>query len=388
MKKLLAVFAALLFAAPAMAADWSFFGSQRMATFYIYNDDELTEKSTGVDSDWGLRWDFQGNSRLGARVKADKVSGLIELALRAPGGGNGGDDAVNTRRAVGFWKFSDNATLKVGKDYSPVTRFISGQVFDTDNGLLGNGNFYGKRPAMLGLTLGNFDIALLTNALVRFQVDSVPTDSSTYLTYLNTVGVQDRTDTDWNLPKIEASYLMKFGSFDLRPFGGLQYFKIDKGATPAAILSDDLDIWSYVIGIDSMINIGAFYLAPQLAYGQNWSNAGWAAGRWGDTYASTSLKGTDDTNDAKSWSAMLVAGLKFSDTLKFEAGFGYRNDDADRKGVDDAVAWETYLQAVITLAKGVSLIPEIGYIDFGDNPATDADVGYRWYAGAKWQIDF
>ncbi len=379
MKKLLAVFAALLFAAPAMAADWSFFGSQRMATFYIHDDfgDRLV---AGDDSDWGLRWDFQGNSRLGARVKADKVSGLIELALRAPGGGNGGDDTVNTRRAVGFWKFSDNATLKVGKDYSPVTRSLSGQVFDTDNSLFGNGNFYGKRPAMLGLTLGAFDIALLTNALYtkgskddKVSYDIAPAGS----------------DVDWNLPKLEASYLMKFGTFDLRPFGGVQYFKVDKGNEATSKLTDDLDIWSYVIGIDSMINIGAFYLAPQLAYGQNWSNAGWAAGRSGDTYARATIKKTnDDTNDAQSWSAMLVAGLKFSDTLKFEAGFGYRNDDADRKGVDDAVAWETYLQAVITLAKGVSLIPEIGYIDFGDDPATDADVGYRWYAGAKWQIDF
>ena len=366
MKKLIAVFAALLLAAPALAADWSFYGSQRMQTFYIYDDfgDKIV---AGDDSDWQLRWDFQNNSRLGARVKADKVSGLIELAMRADGRGTGGDQAVNTRRAVGFWKFSDNATLKVGKDYSPVTRFISGQVFDDDNGLLGNGNFYGRRPAMLGLTLGAFDIALLTNALET--TDIAPPGS----------------DPDWNLPKLEASYLMKFGTFDLRPFGGVQYFKVNQGASA---LTDDLDIWSYVIGIDSMINIGAFYIAPQIAYGQNWANAGWGNGRWGATYARASLNGTDDTNDAKSLSAMLVAGLKFTDTLQFEAGIGYRNDDADVSGFDDAVAWETYLQAVITLAKGVYLVPEIGYIDFGDDPETDNDVGYRWYAGAKWQINF
>ncbi|MEJ5358652.1 MAG: hypothetical protein WHT06_08255 [Desulfobacterales bacterium] len=367
MKKLIAVLAVLLLAAPVMAQQWSFYGSQRMATFYI-NDDFGDARVAGDDSDWGLRWDFQGNSRLGARVKADQVSGLIELALRAAGGGDGGDESVNTRRAVGFWKFSDNATLKVGKDYSPVTRFISGQVFDADNGLLGNGNFYGRRPAMIGLTLGNFDIALLTNALYT------------------TGGIAPaNSDPDWNLPKLEASYLMKFGAFDLRPFGGVQYFKVDRGTSA---LTDDLDIWSYVIGIDSMINIGAFWIGPQVAYGQNWANAGWANGRWGATYARATLKGTDDTNDAKSLSAMLVAGLKFTDTLKFEAGVGYRNDDADVSGVDDAEAWEAYIQAVITLAKGVYLIPEIGYIDFGDDPVTGDDTGYRWYAGAKWQIDF
>jgi len=89
MKKLIAVFAALLLAAPALAADWSFYGSQRMATFYIYDDFGKVGEGE-EDSDWGLHWDFQGNSRLGARVKADQVSGLIELALRAAGGGDGG----------------------------------------------------------------------------------------------------------------------------------------------------------------------------------------------------------------------------------------------------------------------------------------------------------
>ena len=48
---------------------------------------------------------FQGNSRLGAKVKADKVTGQIELGLGA--GGDGGDTNVVTRRAFGVWKVSD-----------------------------------------------------------------------------------------------------------------------------------------------------------------------------------------------------------------------------------------------------------------------------------------
>ena len=34
MKKCWIVFAVLMLAAPAMAADWSFYGSERMATYY------------------------------------------------------------------------------------------------------------------------------------------------------------------------------------------------------------------------------------------------------------------------------------------------------------------------------------------------------------------
>jgi len=80
MKKLIAVFSILLFAAPAMAADWSFYGSARIATWYTdrdYGDDKVT----GQDDDQATQWYFQGNSRLGARVKADKVTGRLELAL-------------------------------------------------------------------------------------------------------------------------------------------------------------------------------------------------------------------------------------------------------------------------------------------------------------------
>ena len=61
-----------------------------------------------------------------------------------------------------MWKFSDNASLKVGKDYSPTTDFVSNQWFDGDNDMLGNGNFYGRRPQGLTLIIGNFEIAFLT----------------------------------------------------------------------------------------------------------------------------------------------------------------------------------------------------------------------------------
>ena len=378
MKKLIAVLVVLLMASPAMAAEWSFFGSQRMATFYIA-DDYGDAEVNGSGDDWGLRWDFQGNSRVGARVKADKVGGYIELALTATNGGDGGDGGVNTRRAFGTWKFSDNATLKVGKDYSPVTEFISGQVYDTDAGLLGQGNFYGRRPGMLGLNIGALELALIHNALN----DSSPAGTALDLTPAG-------SDVDNNLPKFEAAYTLKMDAFSLRPFAGIQYFTVSSTDTTeaAGTLTDDVDVISYVVGLGGMVNIGAFRIGGQGAYGQNWANAQWAGGRWGQTYAGATLDGADDTNDAKSWMAQLIAGLKFSDSVNFEIGGGYRNDDADINGVDNAESYELYGQVVLTLAPGVFLIPEAGYIDFMDDPATDEDAGYTWYAGAKWQINF
>ena len=368
MKKWIVFFSALVLAAPAMAADWEFYGSQRMATFYVY-DDFGDATVNGESDDWGLQWDFQTNSRLGVKVKADKVSGQIELGLK---GSNGGDLDVGTRRAYGEWKFSDaggGMKLKVGKDYSAANRFISSQVFAEDDGLGGSGEFYTRRPGQLGLEIGSFQLSLITNAGPTNSPDVTPTGS----------------DPDWNLPKAEASYLLNLGSFDIRPFGGVQYFKVDKGAST---LTDDLDILSYVVGVDSTINIGAFFLGAQVSYGQNWTNANWgqsvvSAG----SSSSASLKGTDDVNDATTWMAELVVAYKVSDTLRPEVGFGYRSDDPDTPGSDNDDMWVVYGQVEITLAPGVYIVPEVGYYDKMDDAAGN-DEGYQWYAGAKWQIDF
>ena len=97
MKKLIAIFAVVLFTAPAFAADWSFYGSQRIATWYV--DRALRRRRCErPDDDQATQWYFQGNSRLGAKVKADKVSGQIEFAL-GPGASNG--DGGDTNVAPG-----------------------------------------------------------------------------------------------------------------------------------------------------------------------------------------------------------------------------------------------------------------------------------------------
>ncbi len=162
MKKLIAVFAVLLFVAPAFAADWAFYGSERVATWYVQPGLRGFPGCNGQDNDSGTQWYLpgqlpagrQGQGRQGHRPDRTRADGLQHRPA--------GDGAVNTRRAYGVWKFSDNASLKVGKDYSPVTDFISNQWFDGDNDLLGNGNFYGRRPAGAHPGIGNFEIAFLT----------------------------------------------------------------------------------------------------------------------------------------------------------------------------------------------------------------------------------
>lgn len=357
------ILSALLLAAPAMGADWEFSGSQRMATFwnsYDYGDFTVN----GEDDDADLTWNFQTNSRLEAKVKADKVKGHIELGLK---GSDGSDVNVATRRAYGTWKFSDNAALTVGKDYSPIIQFTSGQVIDDDLGLAGIGTNDSFRPGQLRLELGDFQVAAIT-----------PYGSQT-------VGGAG-SDLDKYLPKFEAAYAGKIGSFTFTPAAGFQYLKESQGAS--AVLTDDVDIISYILGLELGYEIGPAYIKAAGGWGQNWSNANWNA----DGYTSNANAGAalnaagDDTEDCMSWQAALILGFKVSDALLFEAGAGYRSDDNDAASDQDE-AWSAYLQAIVTLAPGVYIVPEVGYFDLMDNAAGE-DEGTRWYAGAKWQIDF
>ncbi|HSO63450.1 MAG TPA: hypothetical protein VLR50_20620 [Desulfobacterales bacterium] len=372
MKKFIAICAVLLFVAPAFAADWAFYGSQRVGTWY-------TEKTyptavNGQDDDAATQWALQGNSRLGAKVKADKVSGQVELSLS---GSDGSDGGVGTRRAYGTWKFTDNAFLKVGKDYSPVTDFISNQWYGGDADLLGNGNFYGRRPAGLTLGVGNFEIAFLT--------PSYGADLGTTATGINgTTG----GDPDSYIPRFEASYMAKLGAGYIKPFAGLQYYTVKD--TGLGNVTDDLDVLSYVLGVSTSWNIGAVSLGGQVSYGMNQGAVtGWATGDNPRAASSPYLDGGDDIADVYTLQALFVPALKFTDTLRFEAGFGYRQDNADdAPGYSQKdELWVAYLQAMVTMAPGVYLCPEVGYYDFMDGRNGNSD-GQQWYAGAKWQIDF
>ena len=331
MKKLIAICAVLLFVAPAFAADWSFYGSERMATWYN-SQDFKDYPQAGQDNDAGTQWYLQGNSRLGAKVKADKVTGQIELATTASSTDSAGDGAVNTRRAYGVWKFSDNASLKVGKDYSPVTDFISNQWYDGDNDLLGNGNFYGRRPQLIGLNIGNFEIAFLTPQ--QGNTGGIGSQTTGILSPVTNAATLAQTgvtgDPDVYFPKIEANYNLVLGPGYIKPFAGFQYYTVNSSA-PTQNVTDDIDLYSYVLGVSTMWNIGAFGIGGQVSYGMNEGLSNWYAGLQLALNQSLPILKTNGGNvyDAYTLQAMIVPALKFTDTLRFEAGFGYRQDQAN-----------------------------------------------------------
>ena len=390
MKKItifMAAVALVCFSVPAMAVDWNFYGNARMATYYTSQD----LKDNGVKSS-GLNWELQGNSRFGANVKADHIKGQIEMGI--------GESNVSARRVYGVWNFGPG-TLKVGKDYTPVSQFISGQVFDGDLGLLGIGTQYGSRRGQIALGFGGFEIALI--APNTGLLNNMETTSSTIITVPGQPGqpainipTAITTASNGNvkeiIPKIEAKWGMGFDAWNFNLIGGFQYYSISD-VEPASGIggTDDIDVTSYTIGADAGFNFGPGYVRGAVSYGRNIGNAGWgipsAAGKTSGSGGLAWWDGDDDTNDTDTLMGAIVAGIKVSDMLAFEGGFGYRNDATDGGGAKNTSPIAAYVQSVITLAPGVFLIPEVGYYDY-DNNTTGDDAGSLYYVGGKWQINF
>jgi len=304
-------------------------------------------------------------------VRVEPLSGRLELGLQ---GTDGSDGNVTTRKIFGVWDFGP-ASLKIGKDYGPAHQFVSGQVFDLDDdglgddGLLGNGFAYSGRPGQIALNIGRFIIALIT-------------PKTRDLTTADGTGSTATGDIDTVIPKIEASWDITYDAFSFKLIGGYNFYKIED-AIALAGGTEDIDVSSYIIGADASYYFGPAYIRTGLSYTRNGGNAGWEgnAATW---------DGDGDSNDNDTLMAGLVAGVRVGDMLSFEAGAGYRQDDPK----DAAAGFDNkqkqlayYFQSVIMLAPGVYLIPEVGYLERGDN-AKDEDLGNKLYYGAKWQIDF
>lgn len=335
MKKLMVLVAALaLVAASAMtaaAADWNFYGSARVATFYV--DEDLADVT---NYEQGL----QGNSRIGANVKvSDELTGRFEYGT-----------GVNVRILWGEWNFGAGS-LGIGQHYTPLNMFYSNQVFGSDNDLLAQGGVYSGRESMIRLKFGDFEIAALAPS---------------------TDAIAGLTGTETDFPAIEASYVLKMDAFSAHLAGGYQTYE-----------TGGLDVDSWVVALGARASFGAGYVGGNVYTGENAGNLMGVSvdgdNAWDDGYAvydAANNKILD--NDVMGF--MIAAGFKANDMFAFEAGYGWAETDV--ANVENKVQ-AYYVQSTITLAPGVFITPEVGMFD-GDETGSEETL----YYGAKWQINF
>lgn len=363
------------------AADWNFYGSARVNTFYTkFDKNPFTSGAaalglaTGQDTK-NYEQGLYGNSRIGARVKvSDSLSGRFEYGAL---GGN-----VNVRVLYGDWNFGPG-TLRIGKTYSPLIFPTSNQVWGVnslgkgDHNMSTFGMLYGGRQNMIQLTFGGFRIA------------AVEPDTLVNLPSNLTANGTQQPATEVRLPAIQAKYTYQHDNGDVSFAGAYQTWDIIE-------TGDDQSVSSWVVGMGARLNVGAAYFKGNVWGGRNvgnqvdilvnqklWSTTGNAGtGNFdGDGFGFARWDGSK-VIDRDALAGLIVAGLEIRKGLYVEAGYGYTKTELDAGGYgkDDAEAY--YIQSSIFLAPGVFITPEIGRIDMKQ------DDSVITYFGAKWQINF
>ncbi len=376
MKKLILAIAALaLIASPAMALEWDFYGSARVQTSYhtwdskdatdnVFSDAASDWTSQPVDfsqndDDSGLYWQVLGTSRVGARVKGDPVQGRFEF-----------NNGVGTRLLWGQWKISSGLRLRVGQDWRPLNYFYSGQQVN-DAGMAGPegaGGVISHRDGQLKLIIGEGQN--LHIALVQTQLNA-------------DIGNADRDDY---MPIIEANYHFAADAFFFDVGGAFASYDMEGDGTS---VSPDDKLSAWIVTAGGGFNLGPAYIKANVGYGVNINDLGMVTNRANDR--NTGKADADgDWDDNDTLLLLGVVGMRFTDQLAIEGGVGYENtnDDVGRaRGNKDDETMAVYAHLNYTAAPGVSIIPEIGYIDLMDN-AFGTEEGDSMYFSVKWQVDF
>lgn len=336
-----ALIAALSLAASAQAADWKFYGSARIETMYT-----TTDNGAGTETK-NFNLSQQSNARIGAKVKvSDELAGRFEY------GASGGN--ANVRQLWGEWNFGPGKLL-VGQTYTPIYTGYSSSVYDSGAALEGYGTISASRKPMLRLGFGGFKIAAV----------SPSTD---------TLGVGGAT-AEVKIPKFEASYEFKWNNMGLKVLGGYNAYKLKSGAI-------EYDVDAYVLGLGGDLKVGPAFFKASVFTGQNLGTYGFKT-----TVDMDPVVNGSTLADNENMGFVLVAGYTLNDMVKFEAGYGQIYGERDLSTMQKDDASQAYVQAKITLAPGVYVVPEIGKRDEKQS-RTGADEGDVTYFGAKWQINF
>lgn len=339
-----AVAAVTAFAVPAMA-ETTLYGSARMAVFYNFADAKTTAatgKTAGVDEH------LQGNSRFGANFSNGDVGGKVELGT-----------AVNTRLLYGTYNFG-GGKLTVGQDYNSYYTFTA-QTHGDDNGLNGYGALWDGRQAQLRVNLNNgLYLAAITPT---GNVNGTPAATGVIVP-----NAEANANIKIYIPKLNVGYAGKAGNISYNAGLVGQTFKN---------LTVNEQVNALLGYVNGKAGFGATTLMFNLSYAQNAGNMGFM-GR--QSYATATKK------DAKGFEGYVQLSQKLSDSLSANAGLGYVTDKTSgNASADNKMAF--FVNAPITLTKGVYITPEFSYYDEMKS-AADKDQAKSYALGAQFRIDF
>ena len=330
-------------ALPVTAADWDFYGSARMKTFWESLDASASD--TGFDQTNAI-WDIQGNSRIGARVEDGNIAGRFEYGT-----------GVNLRLLYATWDF-DSGKLLVGQAYTPLDFTISSQVTRSDLTLNGYGTTFSRKP-MLQLDMMGFKAAL-----VRPDTDDLGLGSVEVI-----------------LPSIEAAYTYQADMFSLKAMAGYSFYQVVND------LNEKEGVNRYVLGGAGTFDIGPAYVTGQFHLGQNLGTWNIDADYAGASSASPIVDTNGNVKNNFGYGLAGEAGFIMSESIRFAAGIGFVSYKLDVSGAEDDQAISYYLNSQLNVTPTAFVVPEIGMFDNQEDGEGNPE-GSEFYIGAKWQVNF
>jgi hypothetical protein len=191
------------------------------------------------------------------------------------------------------------------------------------------------------------------------------------------------SDVDIYWPIIEANYHYAADQFFFDVGGAFWTYDLEGVGTFG---SPDSDVTTYVVALGGGVNFGPAYVKANGWYGQNVTELDMITN--GTRYDAIPIPDAGgDWEDTTGYGLLGVIGFRFTDQMAVEGGVGYENEENDTDGAEEDETMAFYAHLNYTAAPGVSIIPEIGYIDYKDDPF-GVDSGDRTYFSIKWQIDF
>ena len=304
-----------------------------------------------TDVTWGL---ITPGTSIAFNFKKGDISG--EVVLRPFAGSNS--------RMYGAWNFGAG-TLTIGNFNAPFRRPQSAlHHLGGKAKYAGNLDMYTRdQGLMLTFPLGGgtLEFAALRQSSVARGAPSIVTTSA---------GAPNATgDADNVIPKLELSYDVKFGGFNLWVGGSYQTYSEVVTST-----DKEYDIDSWGLSIYGSYGFGPVTINGGYTVAQNSLQHGFPGTGPDPSIPLTANGAAYDSNDSIVDSDLtgwhLSAGWKISDMLTLQAGIGGNEFEQDRMtgqlvDAEDTTAFY-YINMPIFAAKGLTITPEIGIRDEKD----------------------
>lgn len=372
MKKSLVLSAFALVAAPVIGADWSFYGSARVTTFgeaVIDTGDGETQTSN--------YYKLQPNSRFGATAKDGDLGGTFEVGVGSvvsDAATGAKTDAIVIRKLFGTLKISDNVSVLLGQDFTPINFANNNQVWGGDNNLYKQGAISEGRLPQIRVTALGANVALLSGKQSNIKAGS-GADTASY------------TTRPANTPKIELAYDKVLGNLHIGGGAGFNRYKLTGRTVLNSSYEPSYAVNSFVAALDAGFKTDAVKINASAGYAQNGVDYGLAIGNpfkaridsKGELVNTSSILGYANVN------------LPISALVAPEIGVGFENHSQE---FGDETASLTrisvYGQTTITPFKKVAIVPEVGVrLESGKDKAGESyDNPTFAYYGAKTQISF